>query len=1001
MNSKSTRPDASDAELSELMQRLSEAESAVQAHLASHPEHDAGSGPALLFKRARKQAVEMQTRILDALPAHVALVDEGGCVLAVNKAWRDFSLENNAQGPSCEVGVNYLEICDQATGDCAKEAKAAAEGIRQVLSGERGLFTLEYPCHSPTEQRWFLLTASALSQFSLAGAVITHSNITSLSLVEIRLHRLNRLHTVLSKVSDAIVRKSSQKELYDDICRIVVRDGHLRQAWIAGLDETDGSVRVMAADGNGLDSLRDLTVTMDDGPFSQSPLGATLRTGVPVFCNDFTTDPRMVPWRESALRHGFRASAAFPIKRGGVTIGALVIAVGEAGYFQTDEVELLKAVAEDMSFALDSHHKERMRLEAEQALRASEQQFASSFEHAAIGMALVSPSGNFIRVNRSLSEMLGYTGSELLHRTFQDITHPDDLDADLENVRELLEGRFPNYQMEKRYFHMDGSIVWVGLTVSLVRDDGGRPVHFISQLQDITGEKRTAAEMRRTTDLLHAVADGTSDAVFVKDLEGRYLFVNRAAAAFVELKPEDLLGRYDVDFFGEEGARIVRENDNYVIRRNQAHTREEVLTAVGVTRIYQATKAPYRDGRGNVVGLIGISRDITEQRMLEKQFLRAQRMESIGTLAGGIAHDLNNVLAPIMMSIDLLKLHENDPTRVNILNTIGSSARRGAEMVRQVLSFARGVDGRRIEVDVSPLILEIAKIARETFPKNIAVASDVPDSLWPVLGDHTQLHQVLMNLSVNARDAMADGGRLSLFAANMVLDSQYLGTELEAKAGPHVVIRVEDTGCGMPSETVDRIFEPFFTTKDLGKGTGLGLSTTSAIIKSHGGFIRVRSEPGMGTEFRIYLPAHAVRAAGNGAPVLVEQPRGNGEMILLVDDEGPLLRVTRQTLEAFGYQVIEAAAGAEAAAIYAKRKHEIAVVITDMMMPVMDGPSTIGALLDLNPAARIIAASGINHEDQSGVRSFLPKPYTAAKLLTVLRQVLDGNAGDPLNNCHD
>ena len=997
MNSKPSKPAPPDGELSELMKRFSEAEAALQVYLAKHPAQGGGTGPALLFKRARIQAVAMQETILDALPDQVALVDDGGEILAVNKAWRNFEVDNNPGGTGCGVGANYLEVCDEATGSCAEEAKEAADGIRRVLSGELGLFTLEYPCHSPKVQRWFLLTVTPLSQFSMAGAVIMHSDITVRKLVEMRLHRLNRLHAVLSKVSDAIVRKSSQQELYDDVCRIVVQDGHLRQAWIAGLDERDGSVRVMAAGGEGLDFLDDLIVPTDGGPSGQGPLGPTLRTGTHDFCNDFTTDPRMEHLREKALQYGFRAKASFPIKRGGVTIGALVIAVGEAGYFQPDEVELLKAVAEDISFAVDSHHKEQKRLEAEQALRASEQQFASSFEYAAIGMALVSPSGKFIRVNRSLCGMLGYSGPELLQRSFQDITHPDDLDADLKNVRKLLEGGCSSYQMEKRYFHMDGSTVWINLNVSLVRDEAGHPVHFISQLQDITGEKRSAAEVRRTTDLLRAVADGTSDAVFVKDLEGRYLFVNEATAGFVNLKPEDLLGRQDTEFFGEDGGRIIRENDDFVIRSNQVQTREEVLTSAGVTRIYQATKAPYRDGRGNVVGMVGISRDVSEQRLLEKQFLRAQRMESIGTLAGGIAHDLNNVLAPIVMSIDLLKLRENDPTRINILTTIESSARRGAEMVRQVLSFARGVDGQRIEVDMSQLICEIAKIAGETFPKNIAVTSDVPVELWPVLGDHTQLHQVLLNLTVNARDAMAEGGCLALCAANVTLDSQYVDIDLEVKPGPYVVLRVEDTGCGMSPDVVDRIFEPFFTTKVLGKGTGLGLSTTSAIIKSHGGFIRVRSGIGKGTEFSIHLPALTARNPGNGVTPMVDLPRGNGELVLVVDDESSLRRVTRQTLEAFGYQVVEAAEGAEAVAVYAKRKHEIAVVLTDMMMPVMDGPSTIRVLLNMNPAARIIAVSGIYHNGhslQAGVRHFLPKPYTPATLLTVLRTVLDGNAGD-------
>jgi CheY-like chemotaxis protein len=369
-------------------------------------------------------------------------------------------------------------------------------------------------------------------------------------------------------------------------------------------------------------------------------------------------------------------------------------------------------------------------------------------------------------------------------------------------------------------------------------------------------------------------------------------------------------------------------------------------------------------------------------------------MESIGTLAGGIAHDLNNVLAPILMSIELLRLELERQEKDEILDTIESSARRGAEMVGQVLSFARGVEGRRLSVQVKHLVRDVAKIASETFPRNIEIRAEVPSNLPPVLGDPTQIHQVLLNLSVNARDAMPRGGTLTFSAQNVVLDDQYAGLSPEAKPGRHVLIQVEDTGTGIPPEILEKVFDPFFTTKEPGKGTGLGLSTSLAIVRSHGGFIRAYSEPGTGSRFRVYLPA--TESTTEPAPVAdVVLPRGNGEVVLVVDDEASVRHITRQTLEAFGYRVILAGDGAEALAVYASRRTEIALVLTDMMMPVMDGPATIRVLTKMDPSVRIIAASGLTANGSvtrvanSGVRHFLPKPYTAETLLRTVREVLD------------
>ncbi|MCR4375267.1 MAG: ATP-binding protein, partial [Acidobacteria bacterium] len=388
-----------------------------------------------------------------------------------------------------------------------------------------------------------------------------------------------------------------------------------------------------------------------------------------------------------------------------------------------------------------------------------------------------------------------------------------------------------------------------------------------------------------------------------------------------------------------------------------------------------------------------VLRDVTARKVLERHSLRAQRMESLGTLAGGIAHDLNNALAPILMSIELLR-DKGDPDRQEVLDTIERSAQRGADMVRQVLSFARGVEGQRVDVSIAALVRDVEKIANDTFLKHLQVRVEVAPDLWTVRGDPTQIHQVLLNLCVNARDAMPNGGTLALDAENKDLDERFAAQCPEAIPGAYVCITVADTGSGIPPAVLDRIFEPFFTTKSFGQGTGLGLSTSLAIVKSHGGFIRVQTSPAEGTRFHIYLPAgRAVAAAAHQSPATA-LPSGRGQLVLVIDDEAAVREVTRRTLEAHGYRVLLAAGGAEGVAAYARHQLEIAVVITDMMMPLMDGAATMAALRGINPDVRIIAASGLPEDahvkeaGEAGAAHFLAKPFTAETLLGVLQQAL-------------
>lgn len=489
-----------------------------------------------------------------------------------------------------------------------------------------------------------------------------------------------------------------------------------------------------------------------------------------------------------------------------------------------------------------------------------------------------------------------------------------------------------------------------------------------------------------------ALIDAARDAILVVDLDGKVRFWNKGAERNYGWSSDEVVGRNVREFLYLDAARAHEAWSELAsagvwsgeIRKATRHGKE-VLTDTRLTLV--------RDDLGQPKFVLCISTDITERKKLEHRFLRAQRMESIGSLAGGIAHDLNNVLAPILMAVEMLKARVPDTECGVLLDTVANSARRGADMIRQVLTFARGVEGQRLPLSPKHLLLEIARIFEDTFLKSIRIRTHIAQDVWTIVGDRTQLHQVLMNLGVNARDAMPEGGTLELRVNNIILDRQNR-VAADAKLGPYVVFTVTDTGTGIPADIFDKIFDPFFSTKEIGKGTGLGLATVQGIVTSHGGYVTVYSEVGRGTTFKVYLPAAPDANLQTITQTNPSLPRGNGEIILIVDDEASIREITRFTLEAFGYRTLLAKSGPEALATFAERHADIAVVLTDMMMPSLDGAATIRGMKAIHPPVRIIASSGLATESQAaaataaGSSAFLQKPYSVETLLNTLHQQL-------------
>jgi two-component system cell cycle sensor histidine kinase/response regulator CckA len=389
-------------------------------------------------------------------------------------------------------------------------------------------------------------------------------------------------------------------------------------------------------------------------------------------------------------------------------------------------------------------------------------------------------------------------------------------------------------------------------------------------------------------------------------------------------------------------------------------------------------------------------KEVSEHRRrqeAERQFLRAQRLESVGLLAGGMAHDLNNTLAPILMSIPMLRERSSDPESARLLDVIESSARHGAGLIQQVLAFSRGVEGERVILAPQPVIRDVARLLGETLPRAIVIETELPPTVWSVRSDSTQLGQVLMNLGVNARDAMPEGGRLRIAARNVVVDAAQAQAYPGARPGPHVLISVTDTGTGIPPAVRDRIFDPFFTTKEVGRGTGLGLSTVLGIVKSHGGFLHLRTEVGRGTEFGLFFPAvMSVDTPPASGPA--EPPRkGRGETILVIDDEENVRSSVVEFLQANGYRVLAASGGAAGLDLYRQHRDEIRLVLSDLMMPAMQGAEVSRRLRAINPRVRIVAMSGLPDEpgaqDDADRLAYLQKPMSGPDLLRTLQRVLE------------
>lgn len=593
--------------------------------------------------------------------------------------------------------------------------------------------------------------------------------------------------------------------------------------------------------------------------------------------------------------------------------------------------------------------------------------------------------------NPGAEKMKGWRTDEIIGRHFSCFYPQSDLDNGKPEMELRVTAETGHFEDEDWRLRKDGSRFWANVIVTALRDKSGKLHGFSKITRDMTERKRAEEEIAK----LALVASETDNAVVRTDAGGLIEWVNAGFTRLTGYALEEVKGCKPGSFLqgpktDPETVKTIRE---HVARAEAVETEILNYSKDGKDYWVSVRIQPLRDASGTLTGFFSINSDISKRVREEKLQRRSQRLESIGTLAGGVAHDLNNALAPILMLCDIFRAQY--PRESRLIDAVESSAKRGAGMVRHLLTFAKGTEGTRMLLSPSHLVEEMGGLMTSTFPKSIQVVIKQEVDLPMVVADATQLHQVLLNLCVNARDAMPNGGTLTLSAQNVDVDETYASTVNDAKAGRHLMLRVEDSGTGIPSEVLERIFDPFFSTKGPEKGTGLGLSTVMGIVKSHGGFMQVYSYPGDGSAFTVFIPAHAEGGTPEPEVKAKSSFRGNGQSILVVDDETAMRMAASSVLERLNFKPMDAADGADGLAQAALHQHELGAIITDMHMPEMDGLSFVRTLRQTLPHIPVVVASGrledsVAAEFQTlGVTNRLDKPFTEAQLSETLSRLFN------------
>jgi PAS domain S-box-containing protein len=642
---------------------------------------------------------------------------------------------------------------------------------------------------------------------------------------------------------------------------------------------------------------------------------------------------------------------------------------------------MLQAIVKDISD----------RKKAEEMMRRNEEQLLLFFEHQLVGMSITSPDKGWLRLNNRLCSMFGYSRRELENLTWADLTYQDDLEANLEQYDRLLKGEIDGYVLEKRFLRKDGTVIYAIISVGCVRRDDGYPDYIMTLYEDITERKLAEDQIIAQAAQIRALIDNLPFDLWAIGADGSYFMQNAASRQIWG----DVIGKIpELAAMSDTTAKKWRENNERAFS-GEVVKGEVAYTVNGDDRFFYNIVAPIISDQ-SILGILGVNIDITDRKNLESQLYQSQKMEAIGQLAGGVAHDFNNILTAIIgyAHLLLIKMSDDDPLK-GFVGQIRVSAERAAELTNALLTFSRKQIMVPISVDLNDIVGQLEKMLRRVIRESITLRLDLALEKLTVLADKGKIEQVIMNLVTNAADAMPKGGTIVISTCQVNMGGTFIHSHGYGKPGNYACIAVCDTGCGLEEETRKKIFEPFFTTKETGKGTGLGLSIVYGIVKQHNGYINVYSEPGRGTTFRIYIPLAEAKEESSSTEETKTAPIGGTETILLAEDDPIVSEFHRTLLETAGYTVITAVDGEEALDKFLEYEKGIDLLIFDVIMPRMTGKKVYNMIRKATPETRVLFLSGYPADVLGDVgvvqdkESCMSKPVDPEDLLRKVRELLD------------
>ncbi|MEZ0326589.1 MAG: PAS domain S-box protein [Fimbriimonas sp.] len=911
----------------------------------------------------RDREAAKQSAIMDALPAHVCLLDQNGTIISVNQAWDSFAAANSECFTDCGVGTNYLQVCDNAKGPDSFGADRVAAGIRSVMRGDEPTFTMEYACDSQWEQRWFLLTVTPLVGVPATGVVIMHVNITDRKRSEVALHQMaQRTERKERLLNSALSSMSDFTQVYDREGRILFANQPLLNQWGRTLEEAVGK------------DFTELGYPVELAERLQRQINEVFETGKQIV--DET------PYTAPDGQEGFYEYIFEPIL---ASDGSADLVVGT-----TRDVTERKRIAENLRTS-----------EARMAVA----QHVGSFGSWELDISKPDSMPTLTNWSDEMYRIYGLdpSGDVATGELFFSMVPEEEHEYVKLTVESAITHGQP-FSFVHRIVRPDGQVRLLQQAAQVFHDERTKaPKNMVGTAHDITERKLAEEAYRDSEERFRLMLENVQMLAMILDVDGHVTFCNDFLLSLTDWKREEVIG---CDWFALFVPRSDREErkeqfNSLGVTGLASQYESELCTKSGEVRRVDWNSAILKDSSGRVTGIACIGEDATARKSLQEQLLQSQKMESLGSLAGGIAHDFNNLLTGMLGYAELaqLRLPKDSPVQAD-LREITRSAERAAKLTQQLLSFARKEVVSPQVVDVSELVNGLANLLQRLLGSGIDLVLRSTPDLGRVQIDPSQMEQVLVNLAVNAKDAMAGGGALLITASNVEVEGVRQVRDGTLQPGEYVLISVTDTGCGMPKEVQARAFDPFFTTKEKGRGTGLGLSTCYGIISNSGGHILTSSEINFGTTFDIYLPrvAAPLTLLEATAAVFVQ---GKGETILLVEDEDTVRLLVSSILEGAGYKVLSATGGEDALRMIRSLADVIDVVITDVVMPGMTGPELAEILEAEFPGAKVLFMSGFTDMERlpepttTRPNAFLQKPFSPVQLSSKVREVLEYDGSGP------